>query len=48
MRVCGNGCHEQALMKCADTASIYTAFPPEEARTIAREIDFHCNPEHGG
>jgi hypothetical protein len=29
------------------TASLYEAFPPEEARAIARKIEFHYTPRHG-
>lgn len=29
------------------TASLYEAFPPEEARAIARKLDFHYTPKHG-
>ncbi len=28
-------------------ASLYEAFPPEEARNIARKIEFHYTPKHG-
>lgn len=28
-------------------ASLYEAFPPEEARAIARKIEFHYTPKHG-
>jgi len=28
-------------------ASLYLAFPPEEARTIARKLEFHYTPKHG-
>jgi hypothetical protein len=28
-------------------AALYAAFPPEEARRIAREIEFHYTPKHG-
>ena len=28
-------------------ASLYAAFPPEEARAIARKIEFHYTPKHG-
>jgi hypothetical protein len=28
-------------------ASFYEAFPPEEARTLARRFDFHHTPAHG-
>jgi hypothetical protein len=28
-------------------ASLYAAFPPEEARAIARKIEFHFTPKHG-
>ncbi len=28
-------------------ASLYAAFPPEEARAIARKIAFHYTPKHG-
>jgi hypothetical protein len=29
------------------TASLYAAFPPEEARAIARKLEFHYTPKHG-
>ena len=29
------------------TASLYKAFPPEEARRIARKLDVHYTPKHG-
>lgn len=29
------------------TASLYKAFPPEEARRIARRLDIHYTPKHG-
>ena len=29
------------------TASLYEAFPPEEARAIARKLEFHYTPKHG-
>ena len=29
------------------TASLYEAFPPEEARAIARKLEFHHTPKHG-
>ncbi|MCD7790674.1 MAG: transposase, partial [Bacteroides thetaiotaomicron] len=28
-------------------ASLYKAFPPEEARRIARKLDVHYTPKHG-
>lgn len=28
-------------------ASLYEAFPPEEARAIARKLEFHYTPKHG-
>ena len=28
-------------------ASLYEAFPPEEARAIARKLEFHYTPRHG-
>ena len=28
-------------------ASLYEAFPPEEARAIARKLKFHDTPKHG-
>lgn len=28
-------------------ASLYAAFPPEEARAIARKLEFHYTPKHG-
>jgi hypothetical protein len=28
-------------------ASLYEAFPPEEARALARRIEFHYTPKHG-
>jgi hypothetical protein len=28
-------------------ASLYDAFPPEEARAIARKLEFHYTPKHG-
>lgn len=28
-------------------ASLYEAFPPEEARAIARRLEFHYTPKHG-
>ena len=28
-------------------ASLYEAFPPEEARAIARKLAFHYTPKHG-
>ena len=28
-------------------ASLYEAFPPEEARAIARKLEFHHTPKHG-
>lgn len=28
-------------------APLYEAFPPEEARTIARKLEFHYTPKHG-
>jgi len=30
-----------------NTASLYTAFPPEEARRIARRLEIHYTPKHG-
>lgn len=29
------------------TASLYEAFPPEQARAIARKLEFHYTPKHG-
>ena len=29
------------------TASLYAAFPPDEARRIARKLDIHYTPKHG-
>jgi len=29
------------------TASLYDAFPPEQARAIARKLEFHYTPKHG-
>ena len=29
------------------TASLYEAFPPEEARRIAKRLEFHYTPKHG-
>ena len=29
------------------TASLYVAFPPAEARRIARKLEFHFTPKHG-
>ena len=29
------------------TASLYEAFPPDEARAIARKLEFHYTPKHG-
>ena len=29
------------------TASLYKAFPPEEARRIARRLEIHYTPKHG-
>jgi hypothetical protein len=29
------------------TASLYAAFPPEEARHLARKLEFHYTPKHG-
>jgi len=29
------------------TASLYEAFPPQEARAIATKLDFHYTPKHG-
>ena len=29
------------------TASLYETFPPEEARRIAKRLEFHCTPKHG-
>ena len=28
-------------------ASLYDAFPPDEARAIARKLEFHYTPKHG-
>jgi hypothetical protein len=28
-------------------AALYAAFPPEEARRIARKLEFHHTPKHG-
>lgn len=28
-------------------ASLYEAFPPDEARAIARKLEFHYTPKHG-
>jgi hypothetical protein len=28
-------------------AALYQAFPPEEARRIARKLEFHYTPKHG-
>ena len=28
-------------------ASLYEAFPPEEARALARKLEFHYTPKHG-
>ena len=28
-------------------ASLYAAFPPEEARAMARKLEFHYTPKHG-
>ncbi|MEF8730587.1 MAG: transposase [Candidatus Accumulibacter meliphilus] len=28
-------------------ASLYEAFPPNEARAIAKKLDFHYTPKHG-
>ena len=28
-------------------ASLYEAFPPEEARRIAKRLEFHYTPKHG-
>ena len=28
-------------------ASLYAVFPPDEARAIARKIEFHYTPKHG-
>jgi hypothetical protein len=28
-------------------AALYTAFPPEEARRLARKLEFHYTPKHG-
>lgn len=28
-------------------ASLYAAFPPEEARAIAHKLEFHYTPKHG-
>ena len=30
-----------------DTASLYTAFPPEEARRLAERLEIHYTPKHG-
>jgi len=30
-----------------DTASLYTAFPPEEARRLADRLEIHYTPKHG-
>jgi len=30
-----------------NTSSLYQAFPPEEARRIARKLDIHYTPKHG-
>lgn len=30
-----------------NTASLYTAFPPEEARSLARRLEIHYTPKHG-
>ncbi len=30
-----------------DTASLYTAFPPEEARCLAERLEIHYTPKHG-
>ena len=30
-----------------NTASLYKAFPPEEARRLARKIEIHYTPKHG-
>lgn len=30
-----------------DTASLYTAFPPEEARSLADRLEIHYTPKHG-
>ncbi|WP_164954516.1 transposase [Succinivibrio dextrinosolvens] len=30
-----------------NTASLYKAFPPEEARRIARKLEIHYTPKHG-
>jgi DDE superfamily endonuclease len=29
------------------TASLYAAFPPAEARRVARKLEFHYTPKHG-
>jgi hypothetical protein len=29
------------------TASLYAAFPPDEARRLARKLEFHHTPKHG-
>ena len=29
------------------TASLYETFPPEEARRIAKKLEFHYTPKHG-
>ena len=30
-----------------DTASLYTAFPPEEAKCLAERLEIHYTPKHG-
>ena len=30
-----------------NTASLYEAFPPEEARRLAERLEIHCTPKHG-
>jgi len=30
-----------------DTASLYTAFPPDEARRLADRLEIHYTPKHG-
>jgi hypothetical protein len=30
-----------------DTSSLYTAFPPEEARSLADRLEIHYTPKHG-
>lgn len=29
------------------TAALYQAFPPEQARAIASQLEFHYTPKHG-